>query len=106
MRLDPISSINGFMRMYLACARFQQQRFEEALDLFQTTTYRLPVSYAILASLYGHLGKRGLAREALAQLEAVEAGSVDKLADIWFPGAEYRQLLEEGLARAKDIESE
>ncbi|HEX3916607.1 MAG TPA: TIR domain-containing protein [Caulobacteraceae bacterium] len=100
MQLDPLSSMNGYMRMYLASARFQQRRFSEALALFRTTTYRMPVSYAILASLHGHLGQAAQARQALAELEALEAGSVEKFADIWFPRPEYRALLLGGIAAA------
>jgi adenylate cyclase len=100
MQLDPISSMNGFVRMYLASARFQQGRLSEALALFRTTTYRLPVSHAILASLHGHLGQVVQARQALAELEALEAGSVEKFADIWFPRPEYRKLLLDGIAAA------
>jgi adenylate cyclase len=101
MRLDPISSMNNFVRMYLASARFQQRRFDEALALFHSTTYRLPVSLVILASLYGHLGRPTDAREALADLDELSAGSVDKLTGIWFPRPEYRQLLLDGLALAR-----
>lgn len=96
-RLDPISSMNGFMRAYLASARFQLRRFDEAMALFQTTTYRLPVSYLVLASLHGRLGQLDLARQALADFERAEAGSVDHLVGIWFPRPENRQLLFDGL---------
>lgn len=99
MRLDPISSMNGYMRTYLASARFQLRQFDEALALFETTTYRLPVSYLILASLHGHLGQIDAGREALAELERANASSVDDLARIWFPRPENRQLLSEGLQR-------
>ena len=97
MRLDPISSMNGYMRTYLASARFQLRQFDEALALFETTTYRLPVSYLILASLHGHLGQVYLGREALEQLQRTDAGSIEDLARIWFPRSENRQLLFEGL---------
>ncbi len=86
--------------MYLAAARFQQRRFDEALALYQTTTYRLPVSYLILASLHGHLGQSGEARQALAQLDDLAAGSIDKLAGIWFPRPEYHHLLMDGVRAA------
>ncbi|HEY1752899.1 MAG TPA: TIR domain-containing protein [Caulobacteraceae bacterium] len=98
MRLDPISSVNGFTRAYLASAQFQLHRFDEALALFQTTTYRLPVSHLILASLHGHLGQAELAREALESFHRADAGSIDHLAKIWFPRPENRQLLYDGLA--------
>jgi adenylate cyclase len=97
MRLDPISSLNGYMRMYLASARFQQRRFDEALALYQTTTHRLPISFAILASLHGHLGQMIQAREALAEFEAHDAGPIDKFARIWFPRPEYRRVLMDGI---------
>jgi hypothetical protein len=93
--------MNAFARMYLASARFQQERFAEALALFRTTTLRLPVSYAVLAALHGHVGQRTQAREALAQLERLEAGDVEKFARIWFPRPRYRALLLDGIAMAK-----
>ncbi len=101
MQLDPISSNNAFVRMYLASARFQQQRFDEALALFRTTTMRLPVSYAILASLYGHLGQIAHAEEALAAFRVVSGGDLEHYADLWFPRPEYRKLLLEGVALAE-----
>ena len=101
IRLDPISSMNAFARMYLASARFQQERFAEALALFRTTTLRLPVSYAVLAALNGHLGQAAQAREALAQLESLEAGDIEKFARIWFPRPQYRALLLDGIAKAE-----
>jgi adenylate cyclase len=62
MKLDPISTMNGMVRMYLASARFQQERFDEALALFRTTALRLPISYAVLAALHGHFGQTAAAR--------------------------------------------
>lgn len=97
LRLDPISNRSGFSRMYLASARFQQRRFEEALELFGATTQRLPLSHAILASLYGHLGKRDAARQGLATFESLGAGSIEKFVRIWFPAEPYRRLFVEGL---------
>ena len=101
MRLDPISSMNGFMRTYLASARFQLRQFDEALALFETTTYRLPVSHLILASLHGHLDQIDAGREALEHLQRADAGSIDDLAAIWFPRPENRQLLFDGLQRVQ-----
>jgi TolB-like protein len=102
MRLDPISSFNGFMRMYLASARFQQERFDEALALFMTTSMRLPVSYAVLAALHGHRGEIGQAREALAQLRSLSSGSIEEFARIWFPRPEHRKLFLDGIALAEE----
>jgi TolB-like protein len=101
MRLDPISSMNGFARMYLASARFQQGRLDEALALFMTTSLRLPVSYAVLAALHGRLGEIAQAREALAQLRSLSSGPIEEFARIWFPRPEHSKLFLDGIALAE-----
>ncbi len=101
MRLDPISTLNGFMRMYLASARFQQERFDEALALFRTTALRLPISYAVLAALHGHLGQTAEAQEALAQFKSLMTGTIDEAARIWFPRPRQRKLFLDGIAMAE-----
>jgi adenylate cyclase len=101
MRLDPISSMNAFARMYLASARFQQGRLDEALALFMTTSMRLPVSYAVLAALHGHRGEIVQAREALVQLRSLSSGSIEEFARIWFPRPEHRKLFLDGIALAE-----
>jgi adenylate cyclase len=101
MRLDPISIENSFMRMYLASARFQQERFDEALALFRTTTLRLPISYAVLAALHGHLGQTDQAQEALAQFERQSIGTIEEVARIWFPRPRERKLFLDGVALAE-----
>jgi predicted Zn-dependent protease len=101
MRLDPISIENSFMRMYLASARFQQERFDEAPALFRTTTLRLPISYAVLAALHGHLGQTDQAQEALAQFERQSIGTIEEAARIWFPRPRERKLFLDGLALAE-----
>jgi TolB-like protein len=100
IRLDPISEMSGLARMYLASARFQEGRFEEALELFRSTIFRLPVSYAVLAALHGHLGQIGPAREALEQFRSSSTGTAEEFADIWFPHPEQRKLFLDGLALA------
>ena len=100
MRLDPISAMNGYMRMYLASARFQQARFDEALVLFRTTAIRLPVSYAVLAALHGHVGQTADAQEALAQFESQSIGTIAEVARIWFPRPRERKLFLDGIALA------
>jgi len=102
IRLDPISATtNPFARMYLASARFQQGRFDDALALFRSTVMRLPVSYAVLASLYGHLGQVDLAREALETFRDLTMGAVEDYADIWFARPQYRKLFMDGIALAE-----
>ena len=100
LRLDPISPMGSFARMYLAVCRFQQKRFVEALALFDTTTFRLPISYAVLAALYGQLGRREEARDALATFDGVSAGTAEKFARLWFPRPESRRLFLDGLRTA------
>jgi adenylate cyclase len=101
MRLDPISTQNAFVRMYLATARFQQERFDEALALFRTTAMRLPISHAVLAALHGHLGQAGEAREALAQFHGQSIGTIEEAARIWFPRPRERKLFLDGIALAE-----
>ena len=100
LRLDPISDISGFTRMYLASARFSERRFGEALEMFNTTTLRLPVSYLVLAALCGHLGETRRAQEALRDFEAVSPGMREKFTRIWFADRQHRAVLDEGLALA------
>jgi TolB-like protein len=101
MRLDPISTQNAFVRMYLATARFQQERFDEALALFRTTAMRLPISHAVLAALHGHLGQTGEAQEALAQFNGQSIGTIEEAARIWFPRPRERKLFLDGIALAE-----
>lgn len=102
IRLDPISSsANAYSRMYLASARFQQGRFDEAMGLFETTSLRLPISYVILASLYGYLGKPVHALEAIAHFKSLSENSIDDFAQIFFWRPQYRKLLLDGIALAE-----
>ncbi|HEY2357069.1 MAG TPA: winged helix-turn-helix domain-containing protein [Phenylobacterium sp.] len=97
MRLDPISRMAGVLRMYLATARVQQGRFEDALALYQTTASRLAASHAILAAVCGHLGQPVLAREALSQF-ALAHGAIEDVARVWFRRPEHRKLFLDGIA--------
>jgi TolB-like protein len=101
MRLDPISDVNAFYRMYLAIARFQQGRYDEALALFRTTTMRIPVSYAVLAAIHGHRGETGLGQGELGQFDALETGAIETIADTWFRRPEHRKLFLHGIALAR-----
>jgi TolB-like protein len=100
MRLDPISNMNGYMRMYLASARFLQERFDESLALFRTTASRLPITYAVLAALHGKLGQTDQAQEALAHFESQSIGTIEEVARIWFPRPRERKLFLDGIALA------
>jgi adenylate cyclase len=100
MRLDPISRMNGLARMYLATARFQQGRLDDVLDLFGTTAFRLPASFAILAAVYGRRGQTKQAQDALSQFEALSSGGVEAVAQIWFHRLAHRKLFLDGIALA------
>jgi adenylate cyclase len=71
LRLDPISTDGDFARMYLALARFEQRRFEEALALFRMTT--------------------------LSMFDALEAGPIQKFVGLWFPREPYRSMFQAGI---------
>ncbi|MFI4933676.1 MAG: TIR domain-containing protein [Caulobacterales bacterium] len=101
IRLDPLSGDNGISNMYLAFARFEQGRYDEALLLFGTTPFRIPASYAVLAALHGHLGQIGPAREQLAEFRAQTASSIENVAHIWLPRPEHRKLFLDGIALAE-----
>ena len=101
MRLDAISSsTNAYSRMYMASARFQQGRFDEAMTLFETTSLRLPVSYIILASLYGYLGKPQKTVDALSHFRSLSEISIENLTRIFFWRPQYRRLLMHGITLA------
>ena len=100
-RLDPLSYTSGASRTWMAVARFEQRRFEEALELIGEATYRHPVRYAVEAALLGHLGRAGEARDALAHYRTLAARPIEELAPAWFHLPEHRRLLAEGLAKAE-----
>ncbi len=102
IRLDPISHMNATARMYLAMARFQQGRFDEALALFRTTSIRIPVSHAVLAALHGYLRQPTEARAALAEFDSLDAGGIKCIADLWFHRPEHRKLFLDGIAFAEE----
>lgn len=105
MRLDPISSYNTYMRMYLAAARFQQRRFEESLTLFNATTLRLPVSHAILAALHGYLGNEAEARKSLREFREAYDGELSDAVQLWFARPDLQDLLLGGIGKIGGIKA-
>ncbi len=101
MRLDPISTMNAVARMYLAMARFQQSRFEDALAIYQSTSHRLPASHAVLAAIYGHLREPTLAQTALTQFESLASTTLENVAEIWFRRPDHHKLFVDGVALAR-----
>jgi TolB-like protein/DNA-binding winged helix-turn-helix (wHTH) protein/Tfp pilus assembly protein PilF len=101
IRLDPVSAMGAFGRMYLAVCRFEQRRFEEALALFASTSRRMPISHAILAALYGHLGRTGEAQAALTMFDSLAAGTPERFSRLWFPQEDHRRLFLDGIELAR-----
>ena len=99
-RLDPLSFTAGAADTWMAVARFEQRRFDEALTLISDATYRNPVRYAVEAALLGHLGRVSEARAALALYRTLADRPVEDFAAAWFQRPEHRQLLLDGLAKA------
>jgi adenylate cyclase len=56
-RLEPFSTVGDGARAWMAIARFQQGRLEEALNLFSRANIRNPDCIGVLAALYGRLGQ-------------------------------------------------
>lgn len=106
MRLDPISGMNRLHRMYLASVRFQQKRFDDALALFRTTELRIPVSHAVLAAIYGHMGQPRAAQAALAEFRSLDAGTPEEIARVWFTRPDHRKLFMDGITFAEGFPSE
>jgi adenylate cyclase len=99
-RLDPLSFTPGAAGAWMAIARFEQRRFDEALALIGETAYRNPVRYAVEAALLGHVGRSAEARAALALYRTLSDRPIEELAAAWFHQPEHRRLLLEGLAKA------
>ena len=104
-RLDPISGMSRFHRMYLALARFQQARLEDALTLLRTTELRIPVTHAVIAAIHGHMGRPKAAQAALAEFLSLDAGTPEDVASFWFTRPNHRMLFLDGIAFAEKIPS-
>ena len=100
-RLDPLSFTPGAAGTWMAIARFEQGRFDEALALIGDTSYRNPVRYAVEAALLGHLGRSSEARAALELYRTLTNRPIEELAAAWFQQTEHRLLLLEGVAKAQ-----
>jgi adenylate cyclase len=100
-RLDPLSFTAGAAGAWMAVARFEQGRFDEALAQIAETTYRNPVRYAVEAALLGHLGRAAEAQGALALYRTLSTRPIEELASAWFHRAEHRRLLLDGIALAR-----
>jgi adenylate cyclase len=86
LRLNPIGPGRASGMLFKAMALFQQRRFEEAAalgdELFQH--FENPTGCAILAASYGHLGRAGEARAALAHYQRLAPQSIEAYArSVW-----------------------
>ncbi len=99
MRLDPLSRASELSRMYEAMALFQQGQFNEALAMFRSTSLRLPVSYAVLASIHGSLDSGAFGIDELAKFRAESQASLADLAAIWFHEPTHRSIFFDGIGR-------
>jgi adenylate cyclase len=102
-RLDPLSFTAGAADTWMAVARFEQRRFDEALALIGEATYRNPVRYAVEAALLGHLGRASEARAALTLYRTLSDRPIEDMAAAWFHQAEHRRLLLDGIAQAEPL---
>ena len=102
MQLDPISNMNGYMRMYLASALVSTGTVRAThWRCSGPRRSRLPITYAVLAALHGHLGQTDQAQEALAHFESQSIGTIEEVARIWFPRPGERKLFLDGIALAE-----
>ena len=104
-RLDPLSATGAQARKYIAVARFQQGRFEEALVLFKPLGEKTASDNAILAAIHGHLGQGAQAREAIAGYQAITSVPIDRSFG-WFRRPEHRALFRRGIALAQGLDPE
>ena len=101
MRLNPIGPERSGAMLFLAMARFQQRRFEDAAALAQELYrhFENPTGCAILAASCGHLGQRDAAREALANYQRLSPQPIETYARSVWPLPAHRDLFLEGVTR-------
>ena len=102
LQLDPLSESSRDARLFIAIARFEQRRFEEAVALFREVDHTHPSSQATLASAYGHLGRTTEARDALARYRELSPVPPDVAVTNFFAKAEHQKLFLDGIALAAD----
>ena len=101
IRLDPQSFVTDTSRTWIAVARFEQHRFEEALALLRDSAYRFPLRYAVEAALNAYLGHMREAHEALSHYNAASSRPIEEIADAWFRREAHRKLFLDGVDLAE-----
>jgi adenylate cyclase len=106
IRLNPVGPDRSGAMLFMAMARFQQHRFDNAIalanELFQQ--FENPTGCAILAASYGHMGQLELAAAALADYRRLSPQSIETFAQsVWRQEAQLKLFLD-GIALAKGKE--
>jgi adenylate cyclase len=103
MRLNPIGPGRSGAMLFLAMARFQQKRFDEAVALANEIYrhFENPTGCAILAASYGHLGRGAAAREALAHYKRLSPQTLETYARSVWQREHHLKLFLDGIALAE-----
>ncbi|HET6942048.1 MAG TPA: TIR domain-containing protein [Sphingomicrobium sp.] len=100
-QLEPFSTVGDGARAWMAIARFQQRRLDEALELFSRANIRNPDCIGALAALYGCLGQIDDARRTLRTYRQItNAPLLERVGQI-FVEDEQRVLFAEGIRAAE-----
>lgn len=102
MRLDPLGPDLPNLVGFLAWARFQQGRHDEAIALGREFVRQKPHprGYAFLAASYGHLGRIAEARDALARYRELAPRPIEDFARWMIINQAGQTLFLEGIALA------
>jgi cytochrome c-type biogenesis protein CcmH/NrfG len=103
IRLNPVGPDRSGAMLFMAMARFQQHRFDDAIalanELFEQ--FENPTGCAVLAAAYGHLGQTRAAAAALANYRRLSPQSIEVFArSVWQQDAQL-QLFLDGIALAE-----
>ena len=103
MRLNPIGPDRSGAMLFLAMARFQQHRFDEAVALANELYrhFENPTGCAILAASYGRLGQRAPAQDALANYRRLAPQTIEAFARAIWPLDRHLALFLGGIALAE-----
>ena len=103
LRLDPIGPFRAVQIGFLGQARLQQGRFGEAVTLLRECLQELENArcHALLAACFGHLGRGGDAKSALARYHALTDRPISETARLFMNDPAQRQLFLDGVARAE-----
>lgn len=102
-QLEPFSTVGDGARAWMAIARFQQRRLDDALELFSRANIRNPDCIVVLAALYGCLGQMEDARRTLRTYRQItDASALERVSQIFIDG-EQRALVAEGIRAAERI---